>query len=1286
MGQDLTNKSIQSTYEDLVQISGSQLTDGTGSLISSLDITASNATSASFATTASYAENVEPFDSGSLLITASISDAEITFTKGDASTFAIEVNNVSSSISASHALQADNATNAVSAETALNTIVSIKNMESLLVIPKGTPLYVSASGTMGNIAGVYIADAGNPNRMPAGLIAGESLIPGAEGVGFVDGFINGVDTSAFNSGDEVFVAVGGGYTNVAPTGSTNQVQHLGYIEKADANGSGVIQMSGESRGLPNLQQDYVWVGDSNGVPQAVPSSSLVSPTPTLEEVLTAGNVATTDITGSNALFTTITAQSASFGHITTKTGSAVIIGDEFIILNADTPTNRYAGIQIYDSGSFTTASFEWDGQQDVWVQVDEAGNSGVMLTAPEGVKGAEVFPTANTLQKGTGTHTLADSSITDNGTLVNINADVQVSGFVSSSERFYVQDRQYSQGALGTAESDKDYLITANNSGTGTLSLRNSGGNDSRINLSPTEITITGSVDSQDNITAPTFIGDLQGNADTATTASYAENFDVPTLQQVSDEGATTDNAITLNQASGSIPLQVNSLIGGSDTILRLSKHNANSNNFVFSATDATAAFLSIGNSAGFGRIDFAGRGANEIRSTAGSTPKLTINTPSLILTGDVSGSGFISASTYYGDGSNLTGISTSPFPYTGSAEITGSLGITGSISSGGDDNTATGLNSAVIGGSNNSVDRSSGAIIGGSDNTYGTNGGGGVIVGGNSNTLSETWSVIAGGFGNNSNQGYSFMGGGRLNSNTGQYGGVIGGQGLSNQGARGVAIGGNGNNNQTYDSGIFAGTGNLNSQGISVIVGGSSHRITKANSVRAGIFAGNNNDIIGNFGDNEVIIGGENHIIKASEATYRGKNNAILGGSSNQITDNNTNVSSSAASVILGGVNNSIRTDLFSGTQMTGSAILGGGNHQLTHNRSVIIGGDGLLTTQDDEVVVPNLTISGSGAVLTFADGTTQATAGGGGGAAFPYTGSAEITGSLILTGSIEINNPTDGINNTALPGVGTANLAVASTRITAFASNAQVAFIAGTDTATIGSGVNQGVILGAAESSIGGTRNAVVGGYDNDIGNVNNASIFGGIYNDITSATNGATLVGGNANLISGGTQPVLLGGESNTISSGENSAIIAGSGNTNTQNRSVVIGGSSLSTSKADEVVVPNLTTNGAVVQNVEALSIVANVAELDASLGNLFTLTLQNGVNTEVELINQTAGQTFQLQITNNATSAGTISFDSQFDFEGGTAFTATATTGAIDILTFVCFGGGNVQCVGAKNFS
>jgi hypothetical protein len=154
-----------------------------------------------------------------------------------------------------------------------NTVISIKNVSGA-TIQKGTPCYITGSGTSGNVAGVWPADASNPLRMPAGVIAGETLIAGAEGTGFINGFINGVDTSAFNAGDSVYVKVGGGYTNIRPTGSTIYVQKLGNVEKSAVNGSGVINGPNYYNDLPNIQQGFTWIGNSNGVATAVATSSI----------------------------------------------------------------------------------------------------------------------------------------------------------------------------------------------------------------------------------------------------------------------------------------------------------------------------------------------------------------------------------------------------------------------------------------------------------------------------------------------------------------------------------------------------------------------------------------------------------------------------------------------------------------------------------------------------------------------------------------------------------------------------------------------------------------------------------------------------------------------------------------------------------------------------------------------------------------------------------------------------------------------------------------------------
>ena len=70
---------------------------------------------------------------------------------------------------------------------------------------------------------------------------------------------------------------------------------------------------------------------------------------------------------------------------------------------------------------------------------------------------------------------------------------------------------------------------------------------------------------------------------------------------------------------------------------------------------------------------------------TSESNKLIITSGSSALVTGDFANntfniSGSVSASTYYGDGSNLTGIETDPFPYTGSAAISGSLEVTGDV------------------------------------------------------------------------------------------------------------------------------------------------------------------------------------------------------------------------------------------------------------------------------------------------------------------------------------------------------------------------------------------------------------------------------------------------------------------------------------------------------------------------------------------------------------------------------------------------------------------------------
>ena len=155
------------------------------------------------------------------------------------------------------------------------------------------------------------------------------------------------------------------------------------------------------------------------------------------EAQSTASFAKTDInntfTGTQSFLNIDVTGTGSFGRIESVTGSAKIIGDAFVVVNADTPAVRYAGLQVYDSGSSATASFEWDGQEDSWILVEEGGQSAFVLTGPTGSKGSETNLTNNSLPKGAEHRQLIDSNISDNGSTITLGSTTNVSGPLSAS-------------------------------------------------------------------------------------------------------------------------------------------------------------------------------------------------------------------------------------------------------------------------------------------------------------------------------------------------------------------------------------------------------------------------------------------------------------------------------------------------------------------------------------------------------------------------------------------------------------------------------------------------------------------------------------------------------------------------------------------------------------------------------------------------------------------------------------------------------------------------------------
>ena len=159
------------------------------------------------------------------------------------------------------------------------------------------------------------------------------------------------------------------------------------------------------------------------------------------------NVNITDLqTTSNPTFAALTASSAlinnnlvvngtaSFAFLQSVTGSAKIIGDAFIQLNENTPSQRYAGLQVVDSGStFSTASFFFDGLENNWMYEYEGDDTeyALALFGPEfGTKGSPVSLTENTVPLATGSHHLVDSNITDDGSTITLGSNTSITGTV----------------------------------------------------------------------------------------------------------------------------------------------------------------------------------------------------------------------------------------------------------------------------------------------------------------------------------------------------------------------------------------------------------------------------------------------------------------------------------------------------------------------------------------------------------------------------------------------------------------------------------------------------------------------------------------------------------------------------------------------------------------------------------------------------------------------------------------------------------------------------------------
>ena len=108
----------------------------------------------------------------------------------------------------------------------------------------------------------------------------------------------------------------------------------------------------------------------------------------------------------------VTAFSASNIYLSS---SVITVEDNILTLNAFSPYLRYAGIEMYDSGSGTLSQFLWDGEGDYFFLTGSSVN-GKIITGPDN----QANLSSNYVPKATAGYKLGNSLIYDSGTNIGI--------------------------------------------------------------------------------------------------------------------------------------------------------------------------------------------------------------------------------------------------------------------------------------------------------------------------------------------------------------------------------------------------------------------------------------------------------------------------------------------------------------------------------------------------------------------------------------------------------------------------------------------------------------------------------------------------------------------------------------------------------------------------------------------------------------------------------------------------------------------------------------------------
>ena len=147
--------------------------------------------------------------------------------------------------------------NSASSSDAQRVVKTAKYDEAVI---KGDPLRITGYNVGSGIVTVAKADSSNASLMASYGLASANYSSGATGTMIVSGDLTNIDTSAFTSGDKIYVAVGGGLTSTKPI-EPNLIQNVGFVSRSNVS-TGAIQVVaiGRVNDVPNLEVGFTFIG------------------------------------------------------------------------------------------------------------------------------------------------------------------------------------------------------------------------------------------------------------------------------------------------------------------------------------------------------------------------------------------------------------------------------------------------------------------------------------------------------------------------------------------------------------------------------------------------------------------------------------------------------------------------------------------------------------------------------------------------------------------------------------------------------------------------------------------------------------------------------------------------------------------------------------------------------------------------------------------------------------------------------------------------------------------